>query len=139
KLSWCNSDQVPVQVQIPEDPLTHRGRWNNAFGALLLALARSFVVGEEKQTVFAKRPAHRSAKNVAVQLEWFIRSADVELGLLHQVVISAGDGIAQVFISRAMEGICPALGHQGDLRSRALPLIGAVVGGGHTKFLNGIL
>src|SRR5580704_18085236 len=38
-----------------------------------------------------------------------------------------------------MESICAALGHQSDLRARALPLVGAVVGGGYTKFLNGIL
>src|SRR5258707_1467549 len=38
-----------------------------------------------------------------------------------------------------MKGIRAALGHERHLRARALALVGAIVGGGHTKFLNGIL
>jgi len=67
--------------------------------------SRSFVVGKEKQPILLHRPAHRHAENIAVQLQRFVRVADIQLRLLDQVVISAGDGVAQVFIDRAVKGI----------------------------------
>ena len=62
-----------VHVHIAKDTLAERRRRNHALGALLLALAGPLVVGEEKQPVLLKRPAHRDAKDIAVQLQRLIR------------------------------------------------------------------
>src|SRR4029077_18778035 len=53
-------------VYIAKDALAERRGRNNALGALLLTLTGSLIVGEEKQPVLLKRPAHRNAKDIAI-------------------------------------------------------------------------
>src|SRR6266446_3263474 len=53
-------------VCIAKDTLAERWCRNNALGALLLTLAGPLIVGEEKQPVLLKRPAHRDAKDIAI-------------------------------------------------------------------------
>src|SRR6266852_3714653 len=135
----CKSDKVAAPVQISKDALAEGGRGDNALGALLLPLACSLVIGKEKQAVLVQRSTDRRAEDIAVQPQRLIGSANVQLRLFYEVVVGAGNGVAQVLIRRTVENVRATLGDQDHLRARALSLIRSVVGGSYAKLLNRVL
>ena len=100
--------------------------------------ACSFVIGKEKQAIFANRTSHGHAEDVADQFIRHIWLVVGCLGILDEKIVGAGNRVAHVIVSCAMEVVRAAFGHQRDLRSRSLALIGVVVRRGHSEFLHGI-
>ena len=84
---------------------------------MFFVLPRAFVVGEKERTIFADRSAQRSAEDVAIQFQRFIRLAVEKFGSLHQIIIGAGERVARILVGRAMEAVAAALGDQRDLGS----------------------
>src|SRR5437879_13776373 len=103
---------------------------------MLLPLPRSFIVGEEEQTVFPQWSTERSPEDIADQFGGFIRQPVLEFGLLDKEIIGAGDGIAHVFVCGSVEGIRAALGDESHLSTGALPLISTVIRRCDAEFLN---
>src|SRR5579864_2707151 len=88
-----------VYVLVSKNALAKRRSRDVAHYALLLAFARSLVIGEEEQPVLLDRTTQRSSEDVADQLERLVGLAARQLRLFDEVVVGAGRGVAQIFVS----------------------------------------
>src|SRR6516162_5329795 len=71
---------------------------HDAQHAVLFALAIAFIIHEEEEPVFLNRTAERPPKNVANELRRSVGLACYQLGLLDEIVVGAGNGVAMIFV-----------------------------------------
>ena len=68
------------------------------------------------------------------ELRW--ASPSCRFGLFDKIVVRAGEGVAVIFVERAVETVGAALGDESDLSAGRTAAIGVVVGGGDAEFLD---
>ena len=95
-------------------------------------------MAKKKRRFFQIGPADGGSEDVADEFRRLVGLAVLQLRLLDEVIVGAGDGVAVVFVERAVEIVGAALGDESDLSAGGTAAIGVVVGGGDAKFLHGV-
>ena len=111
------ADGRSVIGEVVDVSLPQIGGRHGAHDALRLAIAASFIVGEEKQAVLLEGPAERRAVNVAQQFRTLVGLVGLELGRFDEEFVGAENGIAVVLVGRAMQVVGAAFSHERHLRA----------------------
>src|SRR6476620_7551141 len=130
--------RASVDVHEGNVSLAQGWSWNRAYNTLRFPLAGAFVIAKEEEAIINDRAAKRCSKNVSEKFQWLVRLPTRQFCLLNEIVVGAGDGVAHVFIRRAVEVVCAAFGYESNLSARTGTLIRVVVGGSHAEFLDGV-
>src|ERR1700741_4313589 len=98
---------------------------------------RVFISSEDKPLIFDRRPAHRAAEPVVVEIR-LARNRSARDRVLRQVV----DGVVVLFLVIPFAGPMPivraGLGHQAELTARGMPVLRAELIRREVKFRNGV-
>ena len=104
-------------LAVGQNALPGLGVWNEGNVRQAEVLPIAFVVAEQEAAVVADGAAKRAAVVVALEVG--------DAGLV-EVVAGVEEGVAEELVGRAVQSICAGRGYDGDLRSFALAVVGAV-------------
>src|ERR1700747_2490299 len=127
-----------VSALVLNNPIAERIAGNNAKITFLFALAGGFLIWEEIQTILENWPADRAPEDVANQFRGQILGATLDLSRLHEIVIGAGLGVAEIFVERTVKLVRAAFCNQRNLGTRRTSRVGPVIGCGYSEFLHRI-